>query len=316
MITKNNTEIESRKSTEYDSAWKDVIEELFKHFLQFFFPIIYEDIDFGEPVEFLSNELRQIMPDSNVGKRLADVLVKVHLKDGTEKCICIFIHIEVQGHPETDFMERMYIYNYRSFDRHKDKGVEVISLAVLTDENKNYRPDEFRISRWGFELKMKIPMVKIIDYTIDKAKQMELEESTNPMTMVVNAQLKSYEAKKGGDDHKYNIKWELIRECYRRGYTKDQTRTLLKFIDWTIRVPEDLQEKLMKEIIKIEEEYKMAYVPTWERKAKEEGIKEGIKEGKLETAKELVKRGVDVEIIVEATGFSKEEIEKLAGTVH
>jgi predicted transposase/invertase (TIGR01784 family) len=40
------------------------------------------------------------------------------------------------------------------------------------------------------------------------------------------------------------------------------------------------------------------------------------KEGKLETARELIKRGVDINIIAEATGFSREEIEKLAEIVH
>ena len=51
-------------------------------------------------------------------------------------------------------------------------------------------------------------------------------------------------------------------------------------------------------------------------KAKEEGIKEGIKEGreeeKLAIARNMKKLGLDIDIIIEATGLSKEEIiEKL-----
>jgi predicted transposase/invertase (TIGR01784 family) len=42
----------------------------------------------------------------------------------------------------------------------------------------------------------------------------------------------------------------------------------------------------------------------------------GKEEGKKETAMKLIKRGVDINIIAEATGFPKEEIEKLAATVH
>ena len=49
---------------------------------------------------------------------------------------------------------------------------------------------------------------------------------------------------------------------------------------------------------------------------REEGRKEGKKEGKLETARKLIKRGVDMDIIVEATGFSRQEIEKLVETIH
>lgn len=42
-----------------------------------------------------------------------------------------------------------------------------------------------------------------------------------------------------------------------------------------------------------------------------EGVKQGIKEGKILTAKELKKNGIDVEIIVKATGLTKEEIEAI-----
>jgi predicted transposase/invertase (TIGR01784 family) len=42
-----------------------------------------------------------------------------------------------------------------------------------------------------------------------------------------------------------------------------------------------------------------------------EGLEEGKKEGKLETAKSFKKLGVSIEIIIKATGLSKEEIEIL-----
>jgi hypothetical protein len=263
-----------------------------------------------------------------VGKRLADVLVKVHLKDGTEKCICIFIHIEVQGQPETNFMERMYIYNYRAYDKYIDLGVEIISVAVLADEDVNYRPDKYLVSRWGYEHKMKIPIIKIIDYKIDQNKKIQLEDSTNPMAMIVRAQLKSHEAKKGDDQNKYVIKRELYKECFEAGYNREEARTVFKFMDWVITIPEELQKKLKLEIIKLEEDYKMPYIPTYEREARKEGIEEGkrvgvkegkrvgVKEGKLETARELVKNGVDITIIAKATGFPIKEIEKLAASVH
>ncbi|MCP5107552.1 MAG: hypothetical protein GY950_29460, partial [bacterium] len=138
------------KTSDYDSAWKDVIEMLFESFLEFFFIHIHRDIDFSRGIEILSHELRQTTPEGKVGKRYSDVLVKVHLKDGTPQCFCIFIHVEVQGKKDTDFMMRMFVYYYRAFDKYKEEGTEVISLAVLTDENKDWRPDEYFFSRWGF----------------------------------------------------------------------------------------------------------------------------------------------------------------------
>ncbi len=89
----------------------------------------------------------------------------------------------------------------------------------------------------------------------------------------------------------------------------------------------ELEKKLLQEVIKIEEEYKMQYVTTWERIAKKEGEKRGEKRGeergekrgeekaRLETARELVKYGVDIDIIAKSTGIHREELEKLAETV-
>jgi hypothetical protein len=148
------------------------------------------------------------------------------------------------------------------------------------------------------------------------------------MSLAVRAQLKSFEAKKGDNKKKYDIKRELIRLYYSHGYDARYIRSLFHFIDLVFRLPESFDKKLGDEIIQLEEEYKMPYVTSWERIAKKEGKKEGKregkregkkegkKEGKLETARELIKRGVDINIITEATGFSREELEKLVEVVN
>jgi hypothetical protein len=315
-------------ASDYDSAWKDVIEYLTEPLLQFFFPEAHADIDFSKGVGFLTNELRRIVPVSKIGKRFADELIKVYLKDGSVKFLRIFIHIEVQGKKEKNLEERVFIYYYRTFDRYKEEGVEVISLVILTDEDENYRPDEYHVSRWGFDLRMKIPTVKIIDFRNNSELRRKLEESSNPIALIVKAQLKSCEVKKDSNEKKSTVKWELIRQCYESGYSKNEIEILLKFIDWLILLPESFQEKLNTEILKLEEEYKMGYVTSWEkmaqkrgeeigeergeRRGERRGEKRGEKKGKLETARELVKRGIDINIIAEATGFPLEEIEKLA----
>jgi len=52
-----------------------------------------------------------------------------------------------------------------------------------------------------------------------------------------------------------------------------------------------------------------------EEKIREEGIKEGMEKGEkrkaIEVAKNLLKTGIDIEIIVKSTGLTKEEIEVL-----
>jgi len=246
--------------------------------------------------------LRKIFKDSKVGKRFADVLVKVHLKDGSTQCI--FIHIEVQGTPDPGLPERIYVYNYRIYDHYRELNEEVISLVILTDEDKNFRPDEYYFKRWRFEHRMKIPMVKIIDY-MDKIE--ELEKSDNPMAMVVLAQIKSYGAKRGDNQRKYNIKLNLFREFFKRGYSKNKIRGVAKFIDWAINLPKKYQDKLNHEIIKLEEETTMPYVTTWERSAE----KKGKKEQALKTAKKMLEDDFSIESIMKYTGLSQKEIKAL-----
>ena len=135
------------KKSKYDSAWKKVIERYLKHFLEFFFPDIYQAIDFTKEIHFLDKELQEIDPDSTMGDRTADALVKVHLKDGSLTYICIIIHIEVQSQPKPGLMKRMFIYFYRGYDKMVEKDIPMISVAILADDNPNYRPDEFYFRR-------------------------------------------------------------------------------------------------------------------------------------------------------------------------
>ena len=66
-----------RKSDEYDSPWKDMIETYLKEFLSFFFPEVAENIDWDKGFKFLDKELRKIVRDANLGKRFADKLIEV-----------------------------------------------------------------------------------------------------------------------------------------------------------------------------------------------------------------------------------------------
>jgi hypothetical protein len=213
-------------------------------------------------------------------------------------------------------MEKMYIYNYRAFDKRIEAGVPVISVAILTDDDENYRPDEYCVRFCGFELRMKIPIVKIIDYKLKKELREELETSTNPMAMVVRAQLKSFEVKKADEDTKFEVTKELIRQCYKHGYSRDEVNTLAKFIEWVIRLSKASEKQLKEEIKKIEEEFKMPYLASWERSARKEGKKEGIIEEKTRIAKELLKIGTDIDKIAVVTGLDRKEIEKLSTTSH
>ncbi|MCU0286990.1 MAG: hypothetical protein MUF15_11395, partial [Acidobacteria bacterium] len=269
--------VKKKRPSKYDAAWKNFIKKHFKDFLEFFFPNIHNDIDFTRKPEFLDKELSSIEPDGKMGDRSADLLARVYLKSGEPKFICLLIHVEVQGQKDPHFMRRIFVYYYRIFDRFWDEGTGIISLAILTDADEDYLPAEYNNSGWGFEHHLKIPIVKLLDYNNKKELQEKLENSTNPMAIVVKVHLKSLEVKKTGVAERYNIKRELIRELYKHGYDRDSIRQLFYFISLVVRLPVELETKLLQEVIKIEEEYNMQMVTIWEREAKKEGKKIGEK---------------------------------------
>jgi hypothetical protein len=122
---------------EFDSPWKDVLESYFPDFIQFFFPHIYDEIDWSRGYDFLDQELQQVVRDAELGKRLADKLVKVWKRDGEETWV--LIHAEIQNQEESDFSKRIFVYYYRLLDKY-DRPI--VSLAILGDERSSWREDE------------------------------------------------------------------------------------------------------------------------------------------------------------------------------
>ena len=85
---------------------------------------------------------------------------------------------------------RYALYCHRIFDRY---GQEVISLAILADDDPDWRPNRFEYSRWDFRTSIEFPIVKLLDYA---AEYQELEANPNPFAVVVLAHLKALETRR------------------------------------------------------------------------------------------------------------------------
>lgn len=272
-----------RVRSEQDSVWKEVLSYYFEEFIAFFFPEVHQDIDWNKKYEFLDKELEKISPKNLSGKRYVDKLVKVFLHGGEETWV--LIHIEVQGSQIANFEERMFQYFTRIKERYHQ---EPFSIAILTDNNPDYKPDTYQSNLWRRELSFRYPIIKILDYN---SRWEELESSPNPFAIIVMAQSKFLELRKQSD--KLDWKLRLVRMLYRRGYKRDDIIQLFRFIDWMIALPEKLEDTFWEEIAK-EEEQSMPYVTSVERRAlkrgKEEGRQEGRQEGMFLITLRLIKR--------------------------
>lgn len=256
-------------ATDYDSPWKEIIERYFPDFMAFFFPQAYAEIDWSRPYTFLDKELQQVVREAEVGARRVDKLVQVFLQDGQETWL--LVHIEVQGQREAAFAERMYIYHYRIFDRYRR---QVVSLAILTDDQLHWRPDHYRYERWGCRLSLDFPTVKLLDY---EERQDDLMTSDNPFATAVSAHLQTM-ATRQAPLERYAAKLRLAKMLYQRGYGRQDILELLRFIDWVMTLPENLAQQFRHELTQFEEERKMQYVTSMERLASEEGQQKGVRE--------------------------------------
>ncbi|MBI4854474.1 MAG: hypothetical protein HY819_21965 [Acidobacteria bacterium] len=154
-----------------DSVWKELLEKYLKEFMEYFFPYAHSQIDWEKGYTFLDKELQKVVRTAVGKRRYVDKLVKIWLKSGEETWV--LLHIEIQNQWEEDFSERIYIYQYRIFDRYKKK---VATFVIFTDENPNWRPDKFEYNLLGTQQLCKYKTVKLLDY---KNSWKELEENNN-----------------------------------------------------------------------------------------------------------------------------------------
>lgn len=151
-------------SADYDSPWKEALDTYFEAFLALWFPAPHGQIDWSRGYESLDKEFQQVVREAELGRRYVDKLVKVWTRDGAERWV--LVHVEVQTSRDADFTLRMYVYNYRIFDRYNKP---VASLAVLADDEPAWRPTEYRESVFGCETGIRFPMVKLVDLATQEA---------------------------------------------------------------------------------------------------------------------------------------------------
>jgi len=255
---------------DYDGAWKEAIETYLPACLALLFPAIHEQIDWSQPFEFLDTELRQVAPEDDVGPRMVDKLIKVWRRQG--RVAWVMLHIEIQHQQTADFDARMFRYYARLRGRF---NTSVVSVAILGDDHANWRPTQHQSDLWGCEVSFRFPVVKLLDY---RERWAELEGSDNPFAGVVMAHLRALETRQDATRRRH-AKVGLVRWLYGRGYHREDVRQLLRFIDWLLQLPLEVEQAFLAEVHAIEEEQAMPYIPSYERIAMEDGLKQGLERG-------------------------------------
>ena len=147
---------------QHDELLKGIFEENFLDFLRFMYSQADSIFDLSRDVQFMDKELLAIVPDRDrkKGKRIADLLAKVHLMDGTEKWI--LIHTEIEAGSQEDFAFRLLQYHYRLLDRYQ---VPVETIAVYTGNEHQFRPTCYQYQVIDTQLHFKYRTYHILDHS-------------------------------------------------------------------------------------------------------------------------------------------------------
>lgn len=251
----------------YDEPWKEILDPYLKDFFRLLFPEVHAGIEWTQPAIALEQELRPLSPKSEIGPKVVDKLWEVQLKSGDPADV--LVHVEVQAQESHELAKRMFVYNYRTYDRF-DRPV--IPIAVLADESPSFHPTSFTAcGLFGVSVKIEFLTAKLREYN---DRWHELEESDNPFAVVVMAHLKT-QATRGRPQERFHWRWGLTRRLYELGYGKNDVVRLHRFMEWLMTLPAPLTKRLNEQIRDLEEEKQVRYVTSIEKEGIEKGVGKG-----------------------------------------
>jgi len=121
--------------------------------------------------------------------------------------------------------------------------------------------------------------------------------------LIILASLYYLESKKN-DDKRYNFKIELTKLLAEKGYKRKNIYELFEFIDILLSFDDDiLEEKYIKEINQVSKTKEKPIISPFKKITR--------KEEKKHISINMLKMGLDIKVISQATGLTIAEVEEL-----
>ncbi|MDR2174620.1 MAG: hypothetical protein LBO82_01620 [Synergistaceae bacterium] len=293
-----------KKNFSHDSFWKDLIERFFYSLLKRALPELYEDADRKAAPRFLDKEFRDVLntanPEIHHGPHFADFVLEVPLKNGDEEWV--ILHIEAQGRQGGDLAARMYTYKSLIFAHYQK---EPAALAIITDRRPADEPAYYSHKRYGTST----------DYRYNSLVLMDLDDnallaSDNPIDLVLYAAKFALGTKK--ELRKFNFLRKAVELLDERGWSAEEKRDLLLFIERIVNMKDEILITKYREILEQENrEGRAMYIPLIMRDSAAEIEQRGIEKGKLEVARNLLASGMPPEVIAKSAGLPLERVRGL-----
>lgn len=233
----------NHKRSDYENAWKEVIETYFIDMLKYL-PNIAARVDMELPYEFLNRDFQQMNRDVEPGREYTSKIVRVWLNQEEEEWV--IIHLQVQGEYFEHLPRKMFTQTGRIFERYDKRP---LTLVILCDEDKNWRPEQFGYDHgFGSSLDFCFQNLKLLDFN---ERWEELEQSDNPFATIIMAHLKALDTSDAPESRK-TWKTKLTLQLYEKEFEEQDIRNLYKFIDKVMVLPEPLQKEFWEEFKQFE----------------------------------------------------------------
>ena len=204
-----------------DQLWKSAFRLMMQHFIAFFFPNEYDEVDWTKGIVFLDKELNTIHNISRAKNRIADVLVMVTLKNGEKRIL--FLHIEVQGYADIYFGLRNHQMRYRIEDL---MGEHPVMLSIFTDDDPNFHPKEYYAEKWGASTRTVFNTYKVMEHPPET-----YLDPSNPVALMMEIIYKSTQIKKASDKEIMDLFIGLAKKLVASGYSKEYILLMKNFIE-------------------------------------------------------------------------------------
>jgi len=270
----------------YDITLKDMFSDLTDDILSYFLGIEHSKTE-ELNIEFPKVEIRE-----------SDMVFKCSTNEGNT----IAVHIEFQSDNDDKMPYRMLRYAVEIMEKY---GLIPYQVVVYIGENNLNMANgvEFDFGKENF-LKYRY---KIID--VGEIKFSEITQ-TNYYELFTLLPLMDKERRKKEKELYLKECVEMIKKIPLEQEKKRELAAKAKILAELV-YEEEIIEKMFAEVMKMLNLEKSATFRRLIEEGRKEGKKEGEKEGRLAVAKELLKRGMNIDEIVEITKLPKEEVKKL-----
>ncbi len=280
-----------RRRADDDGAWKRVLGELLREFVAFALPELHLAVDWDRAPVFLEQELRPILRQAALGRRVGDLVAQLWLANGATQWL--LIHVEVQDRHEADFAERMYTYaallhlHYRVRPARSRAArsatapppASMIGVALLTDADADWQPGPYHWG-WGeYGIYYRYRVVKLANW---RERSGDLVNDAAPFSWAIRIWL-AVQAAGRTIEAQAVVRREVGRQLLaarRQGRLTDaQAVALYLFLDAVNRLPDVLSEAIDRELQLNEEELMTKLLTRWERQGLQRGLERGLEQG-------------------------------------